>query len=320
MGVGEHPGAAEQPAAAGRHGPCGGRRDPARRRREARRHDPGGGVLMRVPVPVELLPAEALGRVHFVGIGGAGLSGIARIMLARGLTVSGSDAKQSLTLDVLRALGATCYVGHDASQVRDADTLVVSTAVRETNPEVVEAQRLGLRMLPRSAALASVMQGRKVVAVAGTHGKTTTTSLLTVALQHCGADPSFAIGGELNESGSNAHDGSGELFVAEADESDGAFLVYSPFGALVTNVEADHLDNYGTPEAYRAAFDTFLDRISPDGFLVVCADDPGADSLSRTAGARGRVVVPVGERAGAEVRAEDLRFLGSTSSFTVVAD
>ena len=109
------------------------------------------------------------------------------------------------------------------------------------------------------------MQGRRVVAVAGTHGKTTTTSLLTVALQHCGADPSFAIGGELNETGSNAHDGSGDLFVAEADESDGAFLVYSPHGALVTNVEADHLDNYGTEEAYRAAFDTFLDRIAPDG-------------------------------------------------------
>ena len=128
------------------------------------------------------------------------------------------------------------------------------------------------------------MQRRVVVAVAGTHGKTTTTSLLTVALQHCGADPSFAIGGDLNETGSNAHDGSGELFVAEADESDGAFLVYSPHAALVTNVEADHLDNYGTEEAYRAAFDTFIDRVSPEGFMVVCADDPGADD----AGPHGR--------------------------------
>ena len=162
---------------------------------------------MRVPVPEELLPADRLGRVHFVGIGGAGLSGIARIMIARGITVSGSDAKESRALEGLRALGARCYVGHDAAQVQDADTLVVSTAVREDNPEVVEAQRLGLRVLPRSAALESVMQGRQVVAVAGTHGKTTTTSLLTVALQHCSADPSFAIGGELNESGSNAHDG-----------------------------------------------------------------------------------------------------------------
>jgi len=273
---------------------------------------------MRVPVPAELLPAEALGRVHFVGIGGAGLSGIARIMLARGLTVSGSDAKQSLALDALRALGATCYVGHDASQVQGADTLVVSTAVRESNPEVVEAQRLGLRMLPRSAALASVMQGRKVVAVAGTHGKTTTTSLLTVALQHCGADPSFAIGGELNESGSNAHDGSGELFVAEADESDGAFLVYSPYVGLVTNVEADHLDNWGTEAAYYAAFEEFLGRIDTTGFLVMCVDDDGAADLAVTARGRGLTVVTVGESAAADVRAADVRFAGATSTFTVI--
>ena len=143
-----------------------------------------------------------------------------------------------------------------------------------------------------------------MVAVAGTHGKTTTTSLLTVALQHCGADPSFAIGGDLNETGSNAHDGSGELFVAEADESDGAFLVYSPHAALVTNVEADHLDNYGTEEAYRAAFDTFVDRVSTDGFLVVCADDPGADALGGHGRRAGRTVVRVGEREDADVRAE----------------
>jgi UDP-N-acetylmuramate--alanine ligase len=273
---------------------------------------------MRVPVPETLLPAEQLGQVHFVGIGGAGLSGIARIMLARGITVSGSDAKESRTIEALRALGATCYIGHDADNLGAADTVVVSTAVRENNPEVVAAMARGLRMLPRSAALEAVMQGRTVVAVAGTHGKTTTTSLLTVALQHCGADPSFAIGGDLNETGSNAHDGSGDLFVAEADESDGAFLVYSPYAALVTNVEADHLDNYGTPEAYRAAFDTFIDRISTDGFLVVCADDPGADALGRTAVERGHVVVRVGERADAEVRAEDVRFLGSASKFAVV--
>ncbi len=273
---------------------------------------------MRVPVPETLLPADELGAVHFVGIGGAGLSGIARIMLGRGMTVSGSDAKESRALEGLRALGATCHVGHAAENLGEAETVVISTAVRDTNPEVLEAARRGLRLLPRSAALESVMQGRVVVAVAGTHGKTTTTSLLTVALQHCGADPSFAIGGELNETGSNAHDGSGELFVAEADESDGAFLVYSPHAALVTNVEADHLDNYGTEEAYRAAFDTFLDRVSPDGFIVVCADDPGADALGRTAVSRGLTVVRVGESLDAEVRAEGVRFLGSTSTFTVV--
>ncbi len=268
---------------------------------------------MKVPVPDTLLPADQLGTVHFVGIGGAGLSGIARIMLARGITVSGSDAKESRTIEALRVLGATCHIGHDASHLGDADTVVVSTAVRDSNPEVVAATERGLRLLPRSAALESVMQGRTVVAVAGTHGKTTTTSLLTVALQHCGADPSFAIGGELNETGSNAHDGSGDLFVAEADESDGAFLVYTPHAALVTNVEADHLDNYGTEEAYRAAFDTFVGRVSPEGFVVVVADDPGADALGRTAVELGRTVVRVGERSDAEVRAEDLRFHGSGS-------
>ena len=273
---------------------------------------------MRVPVPDELLPADRLGRVHFVGIGGAGLSGIARIMLARGVTVSGSDAKESRTLEALRALGARCHVGHAADQVRDADTLVVSTAVREDNPEVVEARERGLRILPRSAALESVMRGRRVIAVAGTHGKTTTTSLLTVALQHCGADPSFAIGGDLNESGSNAHDGSGELFVAEADESDGAFLVYSPHGAIVTNVEADHLDNWGTEEAYHEAFTQFLDRIDDDGFLVACADDAGAADLVEQARAKGMSVVAVGEAAGADLRAEGLTFAGSTSTFTVI--
>jgi UDP-N-acetylmuramate--alanine ligase len=157
-----------------------------------------------------------------------------------------------------------------------------------------------------------------VVAVAGTHGKTTTTSLLTVALQHCGADPSFAIGGDLNETGSNAHDGSGELFVAEADESDGAFLVYSPFAALVTNVEADHLDNYGTEEAYHAAFSTFLDRIDPEGFLVACIDDDGAATLATEARERGLTVVGVGESAEADLRAEGVTFAGSTSTFAVV--
>ncbi|MGH8971563.1 MAG: Mur ligase domain-containing protein, partial [Actinomycetes bacterium] len=193
-------------------------------------------------------PAEQLGRVHFIGIGGAGMSGIARIMLARGLSVSGSDAKDSVTLTALRALGATVHVGHRRDQLGEADTVVVSTAVRRDNPELVGAQDRGLRVLHRAGALASVMAGRRAVAVAGTHGKTTTTSLLTVAIQHCGADPSFAIGGNLNESGANAHNGSGDVFVAEADESDGSFLLYSPFAAIVTNVEPDHLDHYGTPE------------------------------------------------------------------------
>ena len=274
---------------------------------------------MRVGIPQVLLPAEELGRVHFIGIGGAGLSGIARIMLARGIEVSGSDAAASPKLDLLRAAGARVHAGHAAEQVGEADTVVVSTAVREDNPEVVEAQRLGLRILPRSAALESVMQGRRVLAVAGTHGKTTTTSLLTVALQHCGAAPAYAIGGDLSATGTNASDGS-DLFVAEADESDGAFLVYSPYAALVTNVEADHLDNYGTEAAYRAAFDEFADHVDPDGFLVVVADDEGAAALGGRSRALGRTVVTVGESDSADLRATDLRFEGSTSTFSVVED
>ncbi len=251
---------------------------------------------MRVPVPEEMLPADRLGRVHFVGIGGAGLSAIARIMLARGIPVSGSDGVDSPTLEALRALGARVHLGHDAAHVHGVDTLVVSTAVHEDNPEYLEAVRQGLRVLPRSAALASVMAGRRVVAVAGTHGKTTTTSLLTVALQAAGADPAYAIGGELAATGVNAADGSGDLFVAEADESDGAFLHYAPYAAIVTNIEADHLDQWGTPEAYAAAFDEFADTLDPDGFLVCVADDPGAAALAERHRAAGRRVVTVSAR------------------------
>jgi UDP-N-acetylmuramate--alanine ligase len=251
---------------------------------------------MRVPVPEEMLPADRLGRVHFVGIGGAGLSGIARIMLARGIEVSGSDGTDSPTLEALRTLGARVHLGHDAAHVHDVDTLVVSTAVREDNPEYLEAVRQGLRVLPRSAALAAVMAGRRVVAVAGTHGKTTTTSLLTVALQAAGADPTYAIGGELSATGVNAAAGGGDLFVAEADESDGAFLHYSPYAAVVTNIEADHLDQWGTPEAYAAAFDEFADTIDPEGFLVCVVDDPGAAALAERHRAAGLRVVTVSAR------------------------
>jgi UDP-N-acetylmuramate--alanine ligase len=265
------------------------------------------------------LPAEELGRVHFVGIGGAGMSGIARIMLARGLPVSGSDAKETVTLAALRALGATVHVGHAAEHVGNVDTLVVSTAIRPTNPELVEAQRRGLRVIHRAGALAAVMAGRRAVAVAGTHGKTTTTSLLTVAIQHCGADPSFAIGGNLNESGANAHNGSGDVFVAEADESDGSFLLYSPRAAIVTNVEPDHLDHYGTPEAVAEAFDAFVDRIEPGGFLVACADDPGAQRLAETARRRGVTVRTYGVSPDADLRLVDLTTRGLGSSFEPVA-
>ena len=229
-----------------------------------------------------------LGRVHFVGIGGAGMSGIARVLLARGARVSGSDARSSRTTAALTALGATVHLGHAAAHVDDADTVVVSTAIRQDNPELVAARERGLRVLLRAEALATLMAGRRGVAVAGTHGKTTTTSMLTVAVQHCGVDPSFAIGGDLNEAASNAHHGSGELFVVEADESDGSFLAYRPHAAIVTNVEADHLDHYGDAAAVDRAFEQFVLTVDPRGFVVMCADDEGTRRLAAWAREQGR--------------------------------
>jgi len=276
-----------------------------------------------VPAPDPVPSADQLGRVHFVGIGGAGMSGIARIMLARGMTVSGSDARESRVLTALRALGARVAGAHAAENLADVDTVVVSTAIRPDNPELVEARARGLLLLPRAAALAAVMAGRDAVAVAGTHGKTTTSSMLTVALQRCGADPSFAIGGSLSATGANAHDGSGTLFVAEADESDGSFLLYRPAVAVVTNVEPDHLDYYGTAEAVDAAFAAFAERVQPGGFLVACADDPGSSRLAaqvRTAGRPGIRVRTYGESSDADVQVTDLALVGEGSRFAVSVD
>jgi UDP-N-acetylmuramate--alanine ligase len=254
--------------------------------------------------------------VHLVGVGGAGMSGIARILLARGATVSGSDAKDSLALTVLAALGATVHVGHDASHVPAAcDVVVVSTAIRPDNPEVVAAHARGIPVEPRAAALAALMEGYRGIAIAGTHGKTTTTSMVTVALQACGADPSFAIGGDLNEPGSNAHHGGGDVFVAEADESDGSFLRYAPHVAVVTNVEPDHLDHYGDAAAYSRAFADFAGRVDPDGVLVACADDPGAVDAASHAESR---VVTYGFAEEADVRIESLMLSGGRASFELV--
>jgi UDP-N-acetylmuramate--alanine ligase len=271
-----------------------------------------------LPEEPEVPRAEELAPVHFVGIGGAGMSGIARVMLARGLAVTGSDAKDSRTLAALRALGARVYVGHRADQVATARTVVYSSAIRPSNPELVEAERRGLRMLPRAAALAAVMAGRRGIAVAGTHGKTTTTSMLTVALQHAGADPSYAIGGDLNEAGSNAHHGSGALFVAEADESDGSFLMLAPQAAVVTNIELDHVDYYRDLDAVRAAFHAFAGRIAADGFLVACADDPGARSLLEGAQAHGFSRVGYGVHESADVRVDEVLLAPSRASFQLV--
>lgn len=227
---------------------------------------------------------SSLGRVHIVGIAGAGMSALARILLGRGVAVSGSDARQSRRLTALAALGARVHVGHSAEHVADVDTLIVSTAVREDNVEVVRARQLGITVLSRAEGLARMLEGSRTVAIAGTHGKTTTTSMLTVALQSAGADPTFIIGSELNESGTNAHVGSGDLTIVEADESDGTFLHLSPVAAVITNIEPDHMDHWGSIEAIEDAFLQFAMRVHHQGgFLVVCADDPGAARVGERA-------------------------------------
>ena len=219
-------------------------------------------------------------RVHFIGIGGAGMSGLARISLSHGITVSGSDAKDSSVVKALQALGATIATVHAAENVDGADLVVYSTAISQSNAELMRAQELGLRTLTRAAALSILMSESKSIAVAGTHGKTTTSSMMAVALQACGADPSFAIGGTITASGSNAHRGTGEIFVAEADESDGSFIEYHPYAAIVTNVEHDHVDFFATPEDVAQAFIDFAATINKDGFLTYCADDQGAKALA----------------------------------------
>lgn len=242
----------------------------------------------------DVIPAGDLGRVHLIGVGGVGMSGVARLLAALGLTVSGSDVKQSRALAALSALGVRTYVGHDPAHVADVDTVVISSVIGESNIELAEARRRGLRVLQRAGALASAMDGYTGVAVAGTHGKTTTTSMIAVALQACGADPSFVIGGDLNEPGSNAHLGTGSVFVAEADESDESFLLLAPHVAVVTNVEADHLDHFADLAAVERAFEAFVDRLDPEGFLVTGAEDSGARQVAAHARSQGRRVVTFG--------------------------
>lgn len=210
---------------------------------------------------------------HLVGIGGAGMSGIARLLLAAGVRVSGSDLKDSPGLAALREAGATVFVGHRAEQVGRPDVVVASSAIPPNNPELRAAREAGVPVWSRAQVLAGLMRGRRGVAVAGTHGKTTTTSMVSVMLSRLGLDPTFVIGGDLNESGSGAWSGSGELFVAEADESDGSFLLLEPEVAVVTNVEEDHLDHYGGRAEIERAFAAFASRAR---VVVACWDDPGA--------------------------------------------
>lgn len=264
-----------------------------------------------------------VGRVHLVGIGGAGMSGLARLLLDRGVAVSGSDMRDSTRLAGLRKQGATIHIGHDPAHLDTpagpVDTVIDTPIIPDDNPEIVEAGRRGIPVISRSQALAMVMADRRVIGVGGTHGKTTTTSMITVALQHCGADPSFAIGSEVNDLGSNAHTGTGDLFVVEADESDGAFLLMDPTAVVVTNVEPDHLNHWGSFEALEAAFDDFAALVGPnDGFAVICLDHPGSRAVADRVSARGIRIVTYGEDPAADYRVEILGSRNADYHFDVI--
>ena len=217
--------------------------------------------------------------VHLIGIGGTGLSAIARVLIEKGYQVSGSDRQASPLFDAVTMAGATTYVGHVAEQVAGADLVVRSSAIPDDNPEVQYALAHGIPVLKRSAFLSELTQGQDVIAVAGTHGKTTTTAMLIWMLTEMGLDPSFIVGGVVNQLGRNAHAGQGNYFVIEADEYDNMFLGLAPKIAIVTNVEHDHPDCFPTPQDYRKAFQTFLGKVRPDGLAFICKDDPGAASL-----------------------------------------
>lgn len=261
-------------------------------------------------------------RPHFIGIGGAGMSGIAKILAQRGARVAGSDAKESATAEALRALGATVHIGHAADHLaQDATCVVVSSAIRADNPELAAAAERGIPVVHRSDALAGLMDGLRPIAVAGTHGKTTTTSMLAVSLDALGLDPSYAIGGDLDAPGSNARHGAGEIFVAEADESDRSFHKYAPEVAIILNVELDHHANYASMDEIYESFDTFVGRIRPGGTLVVAADQAGARELTeRVSGRYDIEVVTYGEAEDADVRVLKVNPRGLTSEVTVLID
>lgn len=264
----------------------------------------------------------AMDRPHFIGIGGAGMSGIAKILAQRGAQVAGSDSRESATAEALRSLGATVHIGHDAAHLApDATCVVVSSAIRADNPELARAAELGIPVVHRSDALASLMDGLRPIAVAGTHGKTTTTSMLAVSLSSLGLDPSYAIGGDLDAPGSNALHGAGEIFVAEADESDRSFHKYAPEVAIVLNVELDHHANYASMDEIYESFETFASKIVPGGTLVIAADQSGAVELTRRLrDTTSLKVVTYGESEAADVRIHKVTPRGLTSEVTVLLD
>lgn len=261
---------------------------------------------MTVTQASQPLTAEQLGTVHLIGVGGVGMAGLARLLLTRGIPVTGSELREWPTLSSLRALGGTIYLRHEPSNLDGVDTVVYSTAIPHDHLELVEARKRGLRILHRSEALVAAMTGRRSVAVAGTHGKTTTTSMLTYVLQHAGLDPSFVIGGEVSELGGGAHHGTGEHFIIEADEADRSFLRYHPHVGIITNIDADHLNTYGDLDGLTEAFVEFGRTVSPDGFVVTFADDPRTRQVTDQLRAEGRTVFTYGEAPDADLRVAEL--------------
>jgi UDP-N-acetylmuramate--alanine ligase len=251
---------------------------------------------------------------HFIGVGGAGMSGIARVLHERGVVVTGSDMRQSRYANALAESGMLVHIGHDAGNLGDPEVVVVSTAIPESNPELAEARRRGLTVWPRARMLAELAGTQLTVAVAGTHGKTSTSSMAAAAFLAAGEDPTFLIGGELSDIGSNARCGSGRHFVVEADESDGSFLLLDPYCAIVTNVEADHLDHYGSLEEIIETFREFLGKVREGGVAVLCADDPVLVRLAEDLPAR---VVTYGRSESADVRLVSYEADEGGASFTV---
>ncbi len=258
---------------------------------------------------------RAFPRVHFVGIGGTGMSGIAEVMLTLGYEVSGSDNADNTATRRLASLGARVMRGHSAANVLGTDCVVVSSAIREDNPELMEARSQRIPIMPRAAMLAELMRFRRGIAVAGTHGKTTTTSLTAAVLSEGGLDPTFVIGGQLLAAGANAKLGGGQWLVAEADDSDGSFLRLNPLVSVITNIDSDHLENYGNDFArVQAAFAEFLQRLPFYGLAVLCIDDPEVAAL---AAQTPRHVMSYGMSSNADVRAEDVVQDGPRMRFTL---
>ncbi|MET0713813.1 MAG: UDP-N-acetylmuramate--L-alanine ligase [Mycetocola sp.] len=252
---------------------------------------------------------DELGTVHFVGIGGSGMSGIARLFLSAGHTVTGSDVRDSANIEALRELGAAVAIGHDAANLGQADTVVVTSALWPTNPEYVLAKERGIPVLHRSQALAALVSGQRLVAVAGAHGKTTSTGMVVTGLLGLSESPSFVNGGVIESLGVSSARGTGDLFVVEADESDGSFLFYDTAVALITNVDADHLDHYGSLEAFDDAFVSFAQKASE--LVVISSDDPGAKRV--TAKLDGKRVLTFGEAPDADVRVHSISTEGPVS-------